>query len=149
MNMFSSLTGIACDGGRLGGRLSLGVALLLHPVSESLGWTQGLRAQAGGLVGDVSEMSSVFLLLSDMRDMVVGGLFFLIAIWLAFGIRTRVMAALAAALVLAFHFAVAYEPLRLDHTARLTLFTVAMAVPLILWGGGRFSLWRGGWRNLL
>jgi uncharacterized membrane protein YphA (DoxX/SURF4 family) len=121
----------------------------MHPVSESLGWANGLRAHAGGLAGGVREMPAVFLQLSDIRNMGVGSLFFLIAIWLTFGIRTRVMAALGAALVLAFHFAVAHEPLRLDQTALLTLFTVIMAMPLIVWGGGRFSLWRGGWGNLL
>ncbi|PTQ67993.1 hypothetical protein [Celeribacter persicus] len=141
----SSLSGVAGDVMRLGCRIALGVTLLLHPVCDSLGWANGLHAQAGGF----QEVQMVFLQLSDMRNIVVGSLFFLIAIWVVFGIRTRVMASLATALVLTFHFAVAHEPWRLDHQMVLTLITIAIAVPLICCGGGRFSLWRGGWGNLL
>lgn len=72
------------------------------------------------------------------------------AIWLIFGVRTRIVA------LLGLLFYAALWRLESQNGADGLLgylvplqVVVVLALPLILLGGGRFSLYRAGWRNLL
>ncbi|WP_425074727.1 hypothetical protein [Sagittula sp. S175] len=76
----------------------------------------------------------------------LAALMILTALWMAFGVHTRVMALLGTALF-------AGMALLLPGLERLTMHSVlsvglfaTLALPLICAGGGRFSLLRGGWR---
>tara|TARA_Y100000815_G_C13329660_1_gene495465 strand:- start:1491 stop:1910 length:420 start_codon:yes stop_codon:yes gene_type:complete len=71
-----------------------------------------------------------------------------VTIWLFFGVRTRVMALIGLVLYV--------TSVALQHTAsngqmelNLWLLTVPLlSLPLILFGGGRFSLYRAGWKGI-
>lgn len=69
------------------------------------------------------------------------------AIWLAAGIRSRVVAALCCAMILGSNLALDMA-LRPPLPELVTGLTVALAVPVILGGGGKLALYRRGWRDL-
>lgn len=69
-----------------------------------------------------------------------------VSVWLAFGVRTRVMACLALGLFAGMALLMpGLERLSIQSLSSVGLFTV-LALPLIFGGGGRYSLLRGGWR---
>lgn len=138
-------TGLPTDLFCLATRMFLAGALLVHPASTALQMSQAWR----DYVAAEDSAPSFMFLLDDIRNLVVGALLVLIAVWIAFGLRTRVMALLAAAIAITFHFATAYNPLTVTSETLPMLLTLIAALPLIAIGGGRFSLWRGGWREIL
>lgn len=130
----------------LGLRLALAGALILHPVTLTLRLDEPMRANASSFT---SQPSAFLLQLSDIRNLVVAMLFVLIAVWLMFGIHTRVMALISAALLVAFHFAVSRCPMVLTPETLHVMIAVFFATPLIFLGGGKFSLLRAGWSRLV
>lgn len=72
-----------------------------------------------------------------------------VGLWLLFGIRTRVVASLGAALAVALAVAVPEAMLVGTDPLRGALAAMVLALPLVVFGGGRFSSYRGGWRRLL
>ena len=137
-----SLSDVCC----LGLRLALAGTLLLHPVTLALRLDEPMRANASTF----TPRPSVFLLqLSDIRNLVVAMLFVLIGVWIMFGIHTRVMALISAALLVTFHFAVSRNPMMLTPETQQVMIAVLFAIPLIFLGGGKFSLLRAGWSRLI
>lgn len=72
-----------------------------------------------------------------------------ISIWLVFGVRTRVVALLGLALYVGLEVvrpglhAASYE------TIMNSTFVVLLGLPLVLFGGGKFSMIRAGWRGAI
>ncbi len=85
----------------------------------------------------------------ELAAAALSSLLAIVCVWLAFGVRTRVMALLGLALYLGLALLVpglqALNPVRL---MELT-FVVLLALPLIAFGGGRFCVYRGGWQNVI
>lgn len=79
---------------------------------------------------------------------VLCALIFFSALWLLFGVRSRIMAmfgtAQAAGLVFWFHGL----GLTTDFQVMLFLAAFLAAAPLMWLGGGHFSIYRRGWRTL-
>ncbi|SEL58843.1 hypothetical protein SAMN05444413_11183 [Roseivivax marinus] len=79
----------------------------------------------------------------------LSGLMTVVAIWLVFGIRTRVVATLGTALYVG-HITMLPGFGAVDATILAELALVgAIALPSILFGGGRFSMVRAGWSNVI
>jgi uncharacterized membrane protein YphA (DoxX/SURF4 family) len=76
----------------------------------------------------------------------LAGLLLLTALWLAFGLRTRVVALVGVALFAG--KAILVPGLENVSNAAIgnMLLVCLLAAPLLLSGGGRFSLLRGGWQ---
>ena len=132
--------------GLLGLRLGLASIILLHPAVDSLSLFKSMEAEAGS----VSTLHEVGLfLLHDLKDLTIGGLLFLIAVWIAFGMRTRIMSLLALGLTTMVYLVGPQTAALAGDGLWVPITTALIAIPLIGFGGGRFSLWRGGWRDIL
>ncbi|MGR3367218.1 MAG: hypothetical protein ACU0CC_04505 [Sagittula sp.] len=120
----------------------------------------GLRISlAGALAYTASEhillssQSHGVLSLNDTHTALAGtimsGLLWVISVWLMFGVRTRIVAALG----LTIYGAMALLLPGLDRLTAHSLLSVAivagLTLPVILAGGGHYSLVRGGWRVAL
>ena len=102
----------------------------------------GSPATASGLGGPLAVVDS------DAASLALRALLAMIAIWLAFGIRTRVVALLGATLFLSAHFFTLGFDMGSDRALVLSIIA-AMAAPLVLLGGGRFAMFSKGWREVL
>ncbi|MFZ5961764.1 hypothetical protein ACOXXX_02335 [Thalassococcus sp. BH17M4-6] len=72
-----------------------------------------------------------------------------VSLWLAFGVRTRVMALLGIALYIGLDGLVpGFENLSTYALIELVV-AVSLALPLIAYGGGRYCTYRGGWQNVI
>ena len=72
------------------------------------------------------------------------------AVWLAFGVRTRVIALAATVLLLGWDLLAPPDLLGAGPRVEvLTLVACALAAPLMVFGGGPRALYRRGWRDLL
>jgi hypothetical protein len=69
------------------------------------------------------------------------------AVWLGFGIRTRAVAPLAAALALGFVFLALPEAVPARGPQVLALLLLALVVPLAAHGGGHACMLRKGWAH--
>ncbi|AJE47310.1 hypothetical protein [Celeribacter indicus] len=141
-------------GAQLGGvaqlclRGVLAITLLQHPAVQTLDLFRSLEATA--TVSDAPPLPWPHLImLQDLGPLTLSLLLVMIALWIGMGMRTRVMALLAVLLTLASHFVSAPMPLALNGDLMLPLVVTLLALPLIAFGGGRFSFWRGGWRDLV
>ncbi len=81
-------------------------------------------------------------------DILFYSLLLLITVWLALGICARIVAMLGIAL-LAGHWLLEM-PLTDSPIAGLTLIAaLVLAAPVVIWGGGALSLYRGDWSKIL
>ncbi|SLN39446.1 hypothetical protein ROJ8625_01848 [Roseivivax jejudonensis] len=79
----------------------------------------------------------------------LAGLMSVVAIWLAFGVRTRVVALLGLALYTGHLVALpGFTTVGTDEIVQLAV-VAALALPLIVFGGGRYSMVRAGWHNVI
>lgn len=84
---------------------------------------------------------------NELLSLALRALLATIAIWLLFGIRTRVVALLGA--VLFFSAQLLTQGFHPSADARSVLIIVAIiSLPLILRGGGRFAMLSRGWRDV-
>ena len=84
---------------------------------------------------------------SELLSLALRALLATIAVWLLFGIRTRVVALLGAVLLFAAYLLT--QGIHQSADARIVLILVAvMSLPLILRGGGRFAMLTRGWRDV-
>jgi len=102
----------------------------------------GQPAFANGGLGNPS------LVESDAMSLALRVLLAVIAIWLFFGVRTRVVALIGTTLFLAAHIL----PLGGGIEPGLALglgCVIALTLPLLAFGGGRFALLSRGWADLV
>lgn len=114
-------------------RLVLGIALVVEAIHQSTIFV--IRADSGMMPA-----------MPGIAFAVLHALMLVAAIWVLFGIRTRIVALIGLACLYADSLIIPLVP---GFPERKVLFAVAIlaAVPLIFFGGGRFSLYRAGWRN--
>ncbi|MCR8547087.1 hypothetical protein M4578_04560 [Salipiger sp. P9] len=72
-----------------------------------------------------------------------------VSIWLLFGVRTRIVALMGLALYIGLE--VVNPGLNQASTDTLlnSAFVVLLALPLVIFGGGKFSMLRAGWRGAI
>ena len=109
----------------------VGYTALLHSSISTASASEGLIDTVGS--------SSPTLLLAILA---------MTAIWIVFGVRTRIVSLLA---LVCYAAVIRIESLNSFSTVAdlLVPFQIValLALPLILFGGGRFSIYRAGWRN--
>ena len=76
----------------------------------------------------------------------INALLFVISIWVAFGIRTRLVAAIG--LVMYMGYTLAHGSMEADNLGIGIFVAFGLALPLIVAGGGAFSMYRKGWSGL-
>lgn len=79
----------------------------------------------------------------------LNGLLLMVAIWLLLGIRTRVVAALGCVLLAAVTMTGGFILGSEQVGPILLIVAISLSIPLLVFGGGRWALYSGGWRHLL
>ncbi|MDQ1848241.1 hypothetical protein Q9299_08065 [Gemmobacter fulvus] len=109
---------------------------------------QGL-SQVSILVAQAGTPLDPFIGISGSLLVALNAVLVTIAIWLVFGVRTRVVTLIGLTLYLAAMFLHLRASLVAEVAMAEVLAVVLMALPLILLGGGRFALYRAGWKEVL
>lgn len=104
--------------------LGLRAAGRAHPVAELAAVDAGLKLSACALLATIG-------------------------LWLLFGIRTRVVASLGAALAAGLALALPEATVAGADPLRGVLAALVLACPLVVFGGGRWSAYRKGWRGVI
>ncbi len=112
-------------------RLLLAGLFMQHAVTEFLGHF--------GVLGAYPWRSTA--------HMIADSLLIVIGIWLAFGIRSRVVAALGVLLFIMPYLLESHLVVLPRETATM-IAAILLAIPVLLCGGGRHALLRRGWRWL-
>ncbi|CUH77667.1 hypothetical protein [Tropicibacter naphthalenivorans] len=87
--------------------------------------------------------------LEALSVLILRAMLWITAIWLLFGLRTRVVAALGLALFYGFAILVPGVHMFSAQTAHSLFVVTVIALPLLLRGGGRYSLLQRGWSGAL
>ncbi|MCL4189271.1 MAG: hypothetical protein KJZ85_16850 [Rhodobacteraceae bacterium] len=123
-------------------RTLLGALLLVVALGNTL-VPLGLRAVGRTIpVGELTAIDASLKLAACALLATVG-------LWLLFGIRTRVVASLGAALAVGLAVAAPESMLAGADPLRGALGALVLASPLVVFGGGRWSAYRKGWRGVL
>lgn len=109
---------------------------------------QGL-SQVSVLVAQAGTHLDPFIGMSFGLLVVLNAVLGTVAIWLVFGVRTRVVTLIGLTLYLAAMYIHIRSSLVVEVALAEVLVVMALALPLILRGGGRFALYRAGWKEVL
>lgn len=98
-----------------------------------------------------AEAASIFSSINtaNIADVLSNALLLIVSIWLFFGVRTRVVALLGGALFVALLMTERLAIVETDAGRVLTVAVLSLALPLVVFGGGRFAVYARGWRNVL